>query len=309
MLKIDFRAMGCSMAVFLDNESAAAEQILQQVPAWLEEWEQILSRFRPESELNQLNRSPQTLFPASPVLWEVTQAALDAALWTDGIISPTILPALVHSGYDRSFEQLPKIRPEADPAIYDIPDLQLWRSIQLDPQRHTITLPAGAALDFGGIGKGWAAQNVMHRLKEYGPVLVDAGGDLAVSGPQRDLHPWLIGVVDSLQPDQNLDLLAIDSGGIATSGIDFRRWLRGDTWMHHIIDPRSGKPAETDLVSVTVLAEDALQAEAAAKMILIQGSQAGLEWLDQQGHLAALLAFPDGRVVYSPGIYPYLWSE
>ena len=96
---------------------------------------------------------------------------------------------------------------------------------------------------------------------------------------------------------------------MATSGTDHRRWLKGGVLQHHIIDPRSGEAAQTDLVSVTVIAPDVMQAEAAAKVALILGSQAGMQWLEDRPEICGVLALQDGQLLYSSRIKSYLWSD
>jgi thiamine biosynthesis lipoprotein len=150
-------------------------------------------------------------------------------------------------------------------------------------------------LDFGGIAKGWAAHQTARRLGMYGPALVDAGGDIAVSSLQADGQPWRIGVADPFEPDHSLAVLGLGRCGVATSGRDFRRWHQDGRPSHHIIDPRTGQPAETDVLTATVIAPDVLQAEAAAKKALILGSQDGLAWLEAHPGLTGLLVLEDGR--------------
>lgn len=312
MIKVEFHAMGCGMAAFIDRESEAAIHALEQVPAWFEQWEQVLSRFRPDSELNQLNAAAGEDFSVSPTLWEVVQAALEAARFSDGLVTPTILKSLHRAGYDRSFDQLQTAQdPGKSVALSLYPSAErvgsaLWRDIRIDAERRTVNVPVGAGLDLGGIAKGWAAQQAMLILKDFGPALVDASGDIAVSGAMEDGTPWPVDIDDPLEFQPRLDQLALTSGGVATSGIDYRRWLQNGSWKHHIIDPRSGEPAQTDLLSVTVVAPDVLQAEAAAKVALILGSQAGLEWLEEQDSICGLLALQDGHLVYSSGLQDHL---
>src|SRR5512146_3106299 len=106
MAQIRFRAMGCAMAAFLDTDGPRAAAVIQEVPGWFEEWEQALSRFRPDSELSRLNASGGAAFPASSILWEVIQASLVAARDSDGLVVPNLLRSLERAGYDRSFDLL-----------------------------------------------------------------------------------------------------------------------------------------------------------------------------------------------------------
>ena len=142
----------------------------------------------------------------------------------------------------------------------------------------------------------------------HGPALIDAGGDIAISGPQLDGSPWPIGISNPLQPDQHFETLKITAGGVATSGRDYRRWQKGGAWQHHIIDPRTGLPAQTDVLSATAIAPSVFEAEVAAKVILLSGSEAGLEWLEAQENYAAVIVREDGRAVYSAQMPNYLWT-
>jgi thiamine biosynthesis lipoprotein len=160
-------------------------------------------------------------------------------------------------------------------------------------------LPPGVRLDLGGIAKGWAGVQAMERLRQFGPTLVDAGGDIAVSGPRADGSPWPIGVANPFAPEELLEVLLIARGGVATSGCDYRRWRQGAVWRHHIIDPRSRQPAATDVLTATVIAPQLRLAETGAKVALILGSVEGLAWINARPHLAGLLVHADGTVIRS----------
>jgi FAD:protein FMN transferase len=311
MKQIEFHAMGSQMAVFMDRDDLASVRALEKVPAWFEEWEQILSRFRPDSDLNRLNAKAGQPLRVHPILLEVIEASLEAARMTDGLVAPTLLKPLLQAGYAQSFD---RIKDGSDDPLRnektgsdELGEIR-WDRIEIDLSHFTVRLPASMGLDLGGIGKGWAAQQTMQRLEELGPVLVDASGDLAISGPRADGSPWAIGIADPLQVQESLGLLAVDAAGVATSGVDYHRWMKDGAWKHHIIDPRTRRPAETDLVSVTVVAPDALLAEAAAKAVLIQGSQAGLAWLEKRPEFSGLLASQDGQVLTSSGMPQLMWS-
>lgn len=301
MAQIEFRAMGCHMLAMVDATEPPTR--LTQVPHWFEAWEQILSRFRPDSELNQLNNRTGQWARVSPILWEVIQHALKAAQWSDGLVSPTLLNAMEAIGYDRSFEAL---QPVDERLITPQPDGQ-WGALKRQSATRSIQLPPNVRLDLGGVAKGWAADRAARQLAVSGPALIDAGGDIALSGPKTDGQSWPIGVSDPFQPDRQLALLMIPNGGVATSGRDYRHWQRGGQTMHHIVDPRTGLPAQTDVMSATVIAPSAYRAEVAAKIVLISGSEAGLAWLEDQSDLAALIVLDDGRVLQSSRLSDYLW--
>jgi thiamine biosynthesis lipoprotein len=298
METITFRAMGCQMQAWLDAPAPRATTALDRGPGWFTAWEQCLSRFLPDSELSRLNRRVGSPTAVSATLWETVGVALAAARASDGIVSPALLPALEAAGYERTFATLDRDRPAA-PSPWPSPAPDAWRGIQRRARRRAIFLPPRARLDLAGTAKGWAADRAAQRLSAAGPALVDAGGDIAVSGPRADGSPWpvAVGTADDDAPD--LDLVRLCGGGIATSGIDFRRWQRGGIWRHHLIDPRTGQPAETDVITASVIGPSATAAEVGAKVALILGSRAGLAWIEARPALAALLLRDDGRIVTS----------
>lgn len=291
--RFEFRAMGSDILAVVDAESQPA--LLEKVPEWFEEWEQALSRFRYDSELTQLNQTHEKDVHVSETLWDVYRAAQEAERMTDGLVTPTLLDALTQAGYDRPFDELPlQTKPEPDPVQSTSP---LLTEIPVNENKRTIRLPAGLSLDFGGVAKGWAADQAMKRLQIEGVALIDAGGDIAVSGEMSNGDPWPIGIADPFHPEEEIETLFLATGGVATSGKDRRRWKKGDTLQHHIIDPSTKKPAETDLLTVTVIGPDILKAEAAAKAAFILGSEDGLAWLEARPELAGIFILDNGQLV------------
>jgi FAD:protein FMN transferase len=305
MQLLEFRAMGCHMLAALDSDSQPAASLLR-VPDWFEKWEQQLSRFRETSELNHLNRNAGRWVRVGSVMWEVMQVALQAAEWSEGLVAPTLLNAVEAAGYDRTFEAIDSSA-ESARAITPVFDGQ-WPSIDRNPGNRSIRLPNGVRVDFGGVAKGWAADRAARRLGRHGPALIDAGGDIAMSGPLIDGQPWPIGIADPANPNRQIGLLHVRKGGIATSGRDYRRWQRNGVWQHHIIDPRIGLPAQTDVLSATVIGPTTLEAEVAAKAALILGSEAGLKWLEARPQFAGLLVLESGQVLHSSRMKNYLES-
>ena len=305
MQEITFRAMGCQMMTAIDSPLPEVQTLLNQVPGWFEIWEQHLSRFRPDSELSEVNQNGGSQ-PISTVLAQVTHEALLAQHQSDGLVNPLLLNALEVAGYDRNFADLAEdIIPQSN-----LPLMNGNWNLKLDFDHRNLTLPPGARLDLGGIAKGWAADQAAQRLGKLAPALVDAGGDMAASGPQADGSPWPVGVANPLNPfdpDDQLDLVMLWRGGVATSGRDYRRWRKDGRWQHHIIDPRTSRPALTDVLSATVVAPSACLAETAAKSVLILGSLEGLYWLDERPELAGLIVLEDGETIPSRRWLNHIW--
>ena len=305
MKSIEFHAMGSRMLAAIDSDTVAAMQRLDSVPQWFQVWESRLSRFQSESELSELNRASGVPFQVSDVLWDALRASLRAAQFSDGLVSPTLTPWLEAAGYDRSFEAVADLA--ASPATVLAPPARVGTELRLDARRRCVTLPVGCRLDLGGTAKGWAADRAARRLRPLGPCLVDAGGDIAVYGPRLDGNGWAVGVSDPFHPAESLELLGLTRGAVATSGRDYHRWIRQGASQHHIIDPRTGMPASTDVLTATVVASSTVEAESAAKVALILGSDAALEWLEEHPPLAGLLVLEDGTVRRSRRLSRYLW--
>jgi len=295
--------MGSDILAVMDQDLDCAPEALTQVPGWFEEWEQTLSRFRADSELSRLNQTFDQPVPVSQTLWDVFETSQWAEAYSNGLVTPTVFDAMLEVGYDRDFDNLPRYQNHLMMFAPVIP--QPLSIVIADDAARTLCLPEGLRLDFGGVAKGWAAHQAMQRLQEYGPALVNAGGDIAISA-FADGSEWQVGVNNPFERGTDFESLYIKSGGVATSGIDRRRWLQGDRLRHHIIDPRTGEPVETNLLTVTIVAPDVMEAEAAAKAVMIMGADDGLAWVESNPHLAGILMVENGHALYSKKMQEYL---
>lgn len=306
MITTEFRAMGSRIFLAMDSEKDLWSNFRESVMQRFEEWEQSLSRFRSTSELSEVNRHSGQWQQVSDTFWQVLTLALQVEQETQGIITPAVLDALEAAGYTINFEDLGNT---ADRWLRQpLPTLANVREIELDESNHAINLPHGLRLDFGGVAKGWAVHQTMLILREYAPVLVDGGGDIAVSGPMQDGSAWPIGITDPMNASANLGLVMISSGGVATSGRDYRRWQVNGHWQHHLIDPRTQKPADTDVLAATVIAASVMDAEKHSKQCLILGSSE-TQRLDSPKDIAFLLVLEDGRTIESNNFDQFRWKE
>jgi FAD:protein FMN transferase len=277
----EFRAVGttCSAAVTAKpGDARLARLALASARREVAACEAALSRFDPASDLSRLNAARGEWTAVDRRLVDALQLALRAREDTDGRFDPTVLPVLVAAGYDRSFEQLEE-RPAKRAAG--------WRAgaaVELDDEAGLVRLEPDAAVDLGGIGKGYAASRALDAMHDAWPTLpggiVDLGGDLALRGATPEGGPWRIAVADPRRPGATLGVLVLDSGGVATSGRDVRRFGPGGS-LHHLIDPETGAPAQAGPLTVTVVAPDAAQAEAHATALGISSAA------DAATHVAA----------------------
>ena len=302
--RLPFRAMGGEMLAILEDNNDSSPSILEEIPIWFEDWEQTLSRFRSNSELSRLNQTCDQPVEVSDTLWEVFQYALSAETITNGLVTPTVLDAMLEAGYDQNFDTLPRYQSQHGlqvlSAVYPL-SVITW-----DEKSRTICLPYGVHLDFGGVAKGWAAHQTAERLKEYGPALMSAAGDIAIGGSLASGEPWKIGVKNPFEQGSDFETLKLSRCGVATSGRDRRRWNRNGLPRHHIIDPNTGQPAETDVMTATIIAPTVMEAEAAAKAVLILGGEEGLKWIEADPVLAGIVVLENGHTFYSQRINEYL---
>jgi FAD:protein FMN transferase len=299
-----FRAMGGEMLAILENEMDSSPSILDEVPGWFEGWEQTLSRFRSDSELSRLNQTFDQPVEVSDTLWDVFQYALSAETITNGLVTPTVLDAVLEAGYSQSFDNLP--HSQSQHGLRILSAVNPLSVVTWDEKSQTICLPFGVHLDFGGVAKGWAAHQTAERLKEYGSAVMNAAGDIAISGALANAESWKIGVSNPFAPDTDFETLNLNRCGVATSGRDRRRWTQNGLARHHIINPYTGQPAETNVMTATIVAPTVMEAEAAAKAVLILGAEEGLKWIEADPALAGIIVLENGHTFYNQRIYEYL---
>lgn len=284
--------MGTSVEVLVPSDAAA---LIGETEALFATWEAILSRFQPRSELSLLNAAAGRDVPVSGPLYTVIRAALRGAAASDGLFDPTLLRQLEDMGYDRTFADVPAREADATPqhAYLSRPG-GAWRDVRLDTKQRTVRLPVGVGLDLGGIAKGMAVDAAIVALEHAGcsAAAVDAGGDLAVLGLPSGEAGWPV----RIELPEGGRVVSLSSGALATSGISRRRWRWAGREAHHLINPRTGLPAESGLWSATAVADSCELAEVAATAAFLLGPVDGAAWLAARD-LDGLLVLADGRQV------------
>lgn len=271
MSELRFRAMGTEVQVTVvggDERSLAAarDRIVDLEARW--------SRFRDSSEISTLNRNRGHPVIVSPETFDLVARAIYAWEATQGRFDPTVGQVLAAHGYDRDFALVAPGTSGAPGAVDPAPGAV---GIELVPELHAITLPAETTFDPGGIGKGLAADLVASLLLESADgALVDIGGDLRAAGRAATTDGWVISVSDPQHRGHEMLRIALADGGVATSSTLIRRWKTARGWAHHLMDPVTGRPIETQVVAVTVVAAEAWRAEVLTKSLFLSGP-AGLD--------------------------------
>jgi thiamine biosynthesis lipoprotein len=257
--------------------------------------EALWSRFRPDSDVSRLNARAGSRVPVAPETSELVGRALDGWRITEGAFDPTVLGAVIRAGYDRTFARIPAdARPGTSGARTDAAGIEAglgW-----------VRLPAWSGFDPGGIGKGLAADIVADELMDAGAAgaCVNLGGDVRVAGEGPD-GPWTVSIEHPASPAPVV-LLGLAGGAVATSTTLRRRWRVGGEERHHLIDPRSDRPAREGTQLATVVAGRAWTAEVLAKAVLLSDAWSGLL---PEG-TEALAIDSTGRILATPGLAGYL---
>ena len=292
-----WRAIGTYVDVRTTPE--ALERAVDLVAAVLEEVDEAYSRFRSDSDLSLVNAQPGMPVLVSPVLVGALRVALEAAHETDGIVDPTLGAVLQAAGYDRTYALVPS----EDPSPAALPARRgSWRDVSVHDT--TVSVPPGAVLDLGATGKAFAADlAALTVVEELGaPVLVSVGGDIRIAGPDADpvpVQPVRLGhSLADLEDGDGSATVTVGAGGIATSSVSARRWRRGGRQWHHLVDPRTGGPADGPWRTVTALGHTAVAANTASTAAVVLGAEA-LGWLTARD-VAARLVDHHGSVTRTP---------
>ncbi|HET9144351.1 FAD:protein FMN transferase [Actinophytocola sp.] len=295
MSKTSFPAIGTT-AQLLVTDPAAITEADTLLRAFLADLDLACSRFRDDSELSIVNRVGGGS-DVDPVLFAALRVALRAAEDTDGLVDPTLGRSMIAIGYDRSFADVP---PSSARRVRPVRPLAAWRKIVLEPRTRSVTLPRGVALDLGATAKAWAADVAANTIADRlgCGVLVNLGGDLAVAGP-APADGWRVRVTADHTISTGGQVVAVRSGGLATSSTTVRTWRRADAVLHHVLDPATGLPARRIWRYVSVAAPDCLTANTAATAALVLG-HAAPDWLAERD-LAARLVAADGTVTAIAG--------
>lgn len=306
LLQDSFRAMNTDITVALADEEpcAGAETAFRETRSWFAYAEGVFSRFRPDSELGGLNLSAGLPVRISRTMEEVLALAVHYRKLTDGCFDPGILPSLIQAGYSVSFEQIGRksdgasraspVPRAAATAPTPAPVKAGW---QLFGPLRAVRLDKETQLDLGGIVKGWAVDRIADRIVRRGlPAgIVNAGGDLRVwSDPKSP--GWKIEIADPFGRDAALGLVVLRTGAVATSSVLGRGWNTPDGRKHHLIDPRTGQPADSDVWQCSVVGTKTADAEIAAKTVCLMGKREGAKWLKRTFPLCdALVLTRDNR--------------
>lgn len=274
-------------------DRAVAEAALSAAFAELELVENLMSLYRPQSQLCRLNREGQIGNP-HPYLVDVLRCAMEVARSSDGSFDVTVQPLWTLYHEAKTHGQLPD-----DAAIQAACKRVDWRRIEISP--HQIILRGhGTAVTLNGIAQGFAADAALNVLKRHGvsDALIDTG-EFGARGRNAEGTPWGIGIQHPRLEDALAAIVPLDNRCLATSG-DYATTFSDDFTHNHLFNPRTGHSPK-ELCSVSVVAATAVMADALSTAVFVMGAKRGLEWLQTFENTEALLILKNGETLATPG--------
>lgn len=281
-------------------KSQEAENVAAEVFAEMEQMEKILNKYTTGSDVYRINAAAgRAPVGVQPETMAVMQKALEVAELSGGAFDPTVGPFLELWGWGTGETRVPEAW-----EISAAKPLIGYELIEIDVQNSTIFLPLpGMQIDLGGIAKGFIVdrgQALAQKLTSRASY-INAGGDINISGTKPSGEDWRIAVQDPRDPQEWIAVIPIREGSIATSG-DYQRFFEeAGRVYHHLLDPQTGMPA-CGVRSVTVVAPDALTADALATAVFVLGREEGLRLLEKLDGIEGMLVDPDGSVEVSSGL-------
>ena len=298
-----FRVMTSDVVVQVVGGLGQAEPDVDAVAALFREVERECTRFDPESPLMQANAAADRWHALPSRCFAALDEAAAAYRRTDGLFDPRMLRTLHELGYD--WELPPPAGREAAGSLPEPrrqPPRQPWQPA-LDSDRQRVRIGPDP-VDLGGIGKGLAVRWAAGLLRRtWASFLISAGGDCYLAGPGPGGHGWHVGIEDPHASDRHVAIARLSDAGCATSSTSARRWSHEGRAVHHLIDPRTDRPAEGGLSAVTVVGPDTAAAEVWSKVLLLHG-RAGIGAAARAQGLTALWVDEDGAVEMSASMRP-----
>jgi len=272
----------------------------REVDAELDAVDAAASRFRPDSEVVALAAAAGRPTPVSSTLADLLDAALSAAAQTDGDVDPTVGAAMVALGYDGDMAE----SGAHEPPVSSILAPAVWSMIRLEDG--VVTVPPGVLLDLGATAKAVAADQCAARVhaRTGSGVLINLGGDIATAGP-APAGGWQVGVHDA-DGEPATSLALPDGTALATSSTLRRRRRRGEDLVHHILNPRTGQPADPHWRTVSVAAQTCYAANTVSTAAVVRGRSA-VKWIASLG-ISAWLVDRHGTV-HTVGDWPATHGE
>jgi len=292
--------MGTRIYVELWSDDAAkGEQAIDAVMAEMRRIDDLMSHYKPESQLSQINaHAAERPVQVDPELFDLIKLSTHYSEITEGAFDIT------YASVGHLYDYPNHIHPTEAQIKAALPGVN-WRNMLLDPVHYTVKFERpGMRIDVGGIGKGYAVDKCIAILQARGikHAVVTAGGDSRIIGDRMG-RPWLVGIRHPDDKNKVITRIPLVNSAMSTSG-DYERYFdENGVRYHHIIDPRTGHSA-SKVRSATILAPTATQTDGMSKTAFVLGPEKALEIINRMPEYDAIFVTPDGRILYSNGLAP-----
>jgi thiamine biosynthesis lipoprotein len=283
--------------IFGSNADAA----ISEIHLVLVQLENLLSRYLPDSEINKINQyAGKTEVPLSLATLEILAFAVELSQISDGLFDITVGPLIDLWNFKKS-ECVPDAR-----LIQKMLELVDYKDIRLNSLRKAAGIRRpGQSIDLGGIAKGYASDRVIQKVQQLGinSAYINIGGNVSTLGKKPDGNTWRVGIRHPRYDSNLLGAVEVNSKAVVTSG-DYERYFidkNGKRW-HHILNPKNGYPAEAGLISVTVIADNAMTADGLSTTLFVAGLENGLRYLAQFPNVEAVFVDDDSHIFITQGL-------
>jgi len=293
-------------AITLKVYGSKRDEVLKKLEDKINELDEMLSTGRETSEVSRLNRSGEAVL--SPTVANLVKRSLDIYKKTDGLFDITIYPLMELWGFPTKNYRVPSEKEIEE-------KLKLVGSDKIDFNEETRKISfknKGMEIDFGGIGKGYITDELVKILtdEKVESAIINLGGNVFGFRKKPDGSLWNIAIRDPNEPDKYMAAIRLEDSAVITSGGYERYFEENGIIYHHILDPRTGKPSESGLKSVSIISKDGPLADALSTSLFIMGEEKAIGyWKENGSNFDILLMTKDNRLLVSEGIKDKVISD
>lgn len=289
-------AMDTIMDLTVYGESAS--ELLTDARKLVQKYEGLFSVNIETSDVAKLNKSAGRAVQVSPETYELIQKSIEISKETEGLFDISIYPLVRAWGFTKEEYRVPE--PEELGQLLKKVDAS---KIRMEPD-NMVTLADGMEIDLGGIAKGYLSQRLMELFREGGAqaAVVSLGGNVQTFGKKPDGMPFTVGITDPMDGTSVLGTIRIGEKAVITSGSYQRYFEKDGNVYHHIIDKRTGAPAQSDLTSVTVIGDDGVTADSLATALFVMGKERAVQYAASHPEIQLVLVDTQSRIWTSEGI-------
>lgn len=276
-----------------------ASELLSEARQMIQRYEQLFSVTIQTSDVAKLNRAGGETVQVAPETYDLLQKSVKRYKETEGLFNVSVYPLVRAWGFTTGNYRIPA-NAEIKHLLGNIDASRIC--LKEDNQ---VMLPKGMEIDLGGVAKGYLSQKLTEMFRERGALgaVICLGGNVQTFGKKPTGDSFLVGITDPSDGVSVLGTVRVGEKAVVTSGSYQRYFEKNGKNYHHIIDPATGKPAQSDLVSVTVLADDGTIADSLATALFIMGRDKTVEYVENHPEIQVVLVDNNSKIWTSEGVH------